>query len=202
MSDASAANSVMPDMEPVVFVAPRKKFMTAGLIFVGLAVVSLAIGILLGLQLTDGTYFMVALVFTAIFGAIGVMTVVTSFDPPRLQIDAAGLTMSARGRQHRILWSQIEEIRIVDFSVIIGQRSLKRASADQVPVHRERLWLVAWLHSGVPLPKGHLYLPQWWEAIGGVRVCDLSYMYTSVTEVGNAVARFAGERWNESREPR
>ncbi|GHO88820.1 hypothetical protein KSZ_68260 [Dictyobacter formicarum] len=71
---------------------------------------------------------------------------------------------------------------------------------------REKLVLVAWLHPDAPALKKGLYLPEWgpiWsKSIGAMEICNLSDFSTPAIDIGDAVARFAGKLWNESREPR
>jgi hypothetical protein len=208
MSNQPLASSGSSEMEAITFTRPRNGFLVAALSIGGLALVLLLLGILLSLQSGTGLYFLGGLLLSGLFGCCAVITLVGYFKPPRLQIDAQGLTMSALGHHYRILWSQVEQIQIIRFSSLMGSRPVGRpftrfrVPVDAMPVDQDSFGLVAWLHPGVPRPKEQrTYLPRWIDEIGGVQVCDLGDLYAPATEVGNAVARFAGKRWNDAREP-
>ncbi|MGY0235559.1 hypothetical protein [Longispora urticae] len=113
--------------------------------------------------------------------------------PPRLTVDEGGLTMAAAQHETRLLWGQIEQVRIIDRQLPPGFKGR--------PV-TGRGWLVVWLVPGVPVPTPHTYLPVWQPTLAGVRFCDLALLAAPEAEVAAAVRQHAGERFDPARAPR
>jgi hypothetical protein len=185
-------------MEPAVFAMPRKHLVMSILVYIGelLVLVALGIGILIAPDLpwqsSVGLFFAG---FGVVLGIIAIIYGCVVVDPPRLRVDGEGLTMSAGSRRYQILWSQVEEIRIIHFQ--------RRPNA-----RRKETWLMVWPRSGWPVTRGRgVFLPQWRKEFSGLKVCNLRIFGSTVDvfpefEVSETVAQFAGECWNEAREPR
>lgn len=173
--------------EAFIFITSRKRWVWRGLTAAGLTLICLIVSRFM--ESLSG----VALGGVTIFGVVGIVEVFYILRPPRLHIDTLGLTTVTlpRLRKRQILWSQIEEICILQRRLITGQ---------------EVVLLVAWLAPGTQALKKGAYLPEWrpiWnKEIGALQICNLRDFSTPASEIGDAVARFAGERWNESGKPR
>jgi hypothetical protein len=174
-------------MEAVVFEGNAGRMRSSVKASAVIALLSFGVAALL-LWLVPGSAVLV--VFAAIFGAVSVgMTVLMSglaARPPRVAIDQEGVTTSARGFQVRMLWSQIEQIRIVERP----HRTLERG------------WLVAWLRPGAPQPPKRWFLPEWSAELGGVKLVDLTYLDVSPDELRDALTRYAGDIFDPSNRPR
>jgi hypothetical protein len=209
MSDQPVSYPTLSNMEPVVFTTSRKRWLAPGIfvggmlavlaicIFIGLLFILFLLGqpftlpnlILLLFALVCWVGVMVMILYSVVFF---IMKMKKLMEPLRLQIDASELTASlGREHQYRIQWQQIEEIRIMRPPSSFGPNEL---------------WLAVWTKPGVPDPKKELFpsewRPEWRMDIGGVKVCEVNHFSRPAVEIGNAVARFAGKLWCESREPR
>ncbi|WP_412539094.1 hypothetical protein R8Z50_25000 [Longispora sp. K20-0274] len=137
----------------------------------------------------------VALVCAATLARLGA----TIVRPPVLTVDAGGLTMAAGGRETRLLWGQVEHVRIVPRQQPAGFRANARTAAK---IAASPGWLVVWPVAGVPVPAARPHLPVWQPALAGLRFCDLALLTAPEADVASAVRHFAGERFDPARAPR
>jgi hypothetical protein len=126
----------------------------------------------------------VLFIFFVSIGA-GAVTMPSVIYPMELRLDDGGLSLSARGNTTRILWDQLDEIRIV-----------------QGGITSEYGWLMAWPRQVPMALRRRLYHPEWKPDYSAVKVCDLDYFKGQAEEVRDAVRRFTGAKWNDSAEPR
>jgi hypothetical protein len=128
---------------------------------------------------------LLAMLFGVLFVTTTVMLTGLVSRPPRLAIDPQGITVSARGFQSRLLWSDIRQVRIVERP----NRALDRA------------WLVAWLRPEVPKPPNRWLLPEWTAELGGLKLVDLTYLDATPHALRDALARHAGGVFDPSTQP-
>jgi hypothetical protein len=168
-------------MEPVVFRGEKKPFRHATIGALGvaaLAVVMMVVGAYSGTGKGFGI-FVVAVFAICLVGGMG--TLQTVLYPMELRVDDSGVEVRARGNTTRILWDQLDEVRIV--------RPLD-VSKD--------MWLMAWpKHSPMQLRK-RMHHPEWKADLAGVKVCDLSLYKEGPEVVREAVRRAAGPCWNDA----
>ena len=171
-------------MSVVTFPGRRNKFVVGALACSAFALTGIVTGVIGGIL--QGNWFVLSLAaLPFIIGGIGgaIISISAALDPPNLEIDKSGLTMSAQGKSVQVEWSELEKVSII-----------RQAS----PTGRGDLLLMIWPKESLDLPKRGTYLPKWYSDYAAVKVCELDHLNASPTEIIDAVSHHAGALWSDS----
>lgn len=173
-------------MQPVVFHAKKKPLWQTAVGALALAVLMLALAALTSfvLELNPGfAFFFIIFFFVFLIGAM--VALPSALNPMELRVDEEGLELRARGNTTRIIWSQLEDVRVV-----------------HAPGTSKGDWVMARpKNSPMQLPK-RMYAPEWSAEHAAVKVCDLDAFQEDPQTIKEAVRAAAGPLWNDSAAPR
>ncbi|GAA1776434.1 hypothetical protein GCM10009735_03050 [Actinomadura chokoriensis] len=169
-------------MEPVVFHADKKPFRQATFGALGVAALMVAVMIVMPLIGVDAKG--IGIIVIGVFAVLlvgGLGTLQTVLNPMELRVDDGGVEVRARGTTTRILWGQLDEVRI--------------ARPLDVP---KDTWLMAWPKQAPMQFRRRMHHPEWKADLAGVKVCDLSPYEKDAETIREAVRRAAGPLWNDA----
>ncbi|WP_067792913.1 hypothetical protein [Actinomadura formosensis] len=164
-------------MQSDVFYAEKKPIWQSTLGALGLAVLMVA-GTFLGL---DPVISFTLIIFFFVLLVGGVLLLPYAYHPMEFRVDDGGMEVRARGQATRILWTQLEEVRIV-----------------QAPGRAKGDWLMAWPKQAPMQLPYRMYHPEWRSEHAAVKVCELGAFKEDAETIKAAVRGSAGPLWNDS----
>lgn len=168
-------------MQSIVFHAEKKPIWQSAVGALALAALMVALMLLGAFVKINGAISLLVIVFFFIFLLGGTLLLPYAYQPMEFRVDGGGMETVARGNTTRILWTQLEEVRVV-----------------QDPVNGKRDWVMAWPKQ-VPMQlRYRMYHPEWKSEYAGVKVCDLGNFKEDPETIRAAVRQSAGLLWNDS----
>ncbi|WP_147339583.1 hypothetical protein [Actinomadura spongiicola] len=161
--------------------ANKKPIWQSALGALGLAALMLSLTVLSVIYGWNPVIGMMSLLFFFFLFLGGLSVLSYAYNPLEFRVDDGAMEVRAKGRTTRILWTQLEEVRIVP-----------------APAPAKGEWLMAWpKQAPIQLPK-RVYQPEWKAEHAGVKVCELDTFKVGSEVFRAAVQRSAGTLWNES----
>lgn len=168
-------------MQSIVFHGKKKPIWQSVAATLVLAALMVALMLLSAFVEINGAISLMAIFFFFLFLVSGVLLLPYAYQPMEFRVDDGGMETVARGNTTRILWTQLDEVRVV-----------------RDPVHGKNEWVMAWPKQSPMQLRYRMYHPEWKSEYAAVKVCELGTFKEGSEIIKAAVQRLAGPLWNDS----